>query len=140
MSISKAQREQLHARSTGMCELCGVRPATNWHHRKNRSQGGKDTLANALHLCGSGTTGCHGHVTEHPAESYDKGWSVLRAFDPADVSVYRLGEWVYLNDDGGVFVPPRGLDRCVRCGFHVPTQGHRHTCRDQQEGDTSGKR
>lgn len=115
-------------RSGGVCERCGVAPATNWHHRKNRSQGGDDTLPNALHLCGSGTTGCHGYVTEHPADSYDKGWSVRRAFDPADVPVYRMGEWVLLTASGGVFVPPRGQDRCPRCGFHTPTQGHRRGC------------
>lgn len=112
----------------GMCEVCGIRPATNMHHRKNRSQGGRDTAANLLAVCGTGTTGCHGYITEHPAEAYDKGWSVRRAFDPADVPVYRVGEWVVLTESGTVFVPPRGRDRCVRCGFHMPTCGHRGGC------------
>ena len=126
--LTKAERDRLTARSGGICELCGVDPATNWHHRKNRSQGGKNNLGNALHLCGSGTTGCHGWVTENPAKAYEMGWSVRSGFNPADVPVYRRQEWAILTEDGFMFLPPNGKDRCVRCGFHEPTQGHRPGC------------
>lgn len=102
MTISRTQREKLKARSLGICELCGAAPATNFHHRKNRSQLGKDNLANAMHLCGSGTTGCHGMVTEHPADAYAYGWSVRSGFDPAEVPVKRMGRWVLLDDHGCV--------------------------------------
>ncbi len=128
MKLTSKERERLAARSDGICEKCGVAQATNWHHRKNRSQGGKNNMGNAMHLCGSGNTGCHGYITEHPAESYDKGWSVRSGFNPADVPVLRRGEWAILTEDGFMFLPPTGRDRCVRCGFHTPTQGHRDGC------------
>ena len=129
------QRDILRGRSGGMCEICGIAPATNWHHRKNRSQGGKDDLANALHLDGSGTTGCHGHVTDHPAEAYEKGWSVRSGFNPADVPVLLAGRWVLLTNSGHIFTPPAGRDRCPRCGFDMPTQGHRDGCNYQEGTD-----
>lgn len=100
--IKASERETLRARSLGVCELCGAATATNFHHRKNRSQGGKNNLANALHLCGSGTTGCHGLVTQHPADAYTNGWSVRSGFDPATVPVKRMGRWVLLDDHGCV--------------------------------------
>lgn len=128
--IPKSLRDRLAERSDGGCELCVFERATNWHHRKNRSQGGQHTLSNALHLCGSGTTGCHGMVTENPARAYDRGWSVRSGFDPADVPVLYAGSWALLDDDGHVFRPAMGRDRCVRCGFHVPTQQHRHGCQE----------
>ena len=101
-AISKAQRELLMLRSLGVCELCGAARATNFHHRKNRSQGGGNELSNAMHLCGSGSTGCHGMVTEHPADSFDNGWSVKSFADPAEIVVKRQGEWVLLDDLGYV--------------------------------------
>ena len=104
MSISKKFREKLAERSGGMCELCWLQPATNWHHRKNRSQGGDDRLSNAMHLCGSGTTGCHGRVTSNPTESYHFGWSVRSGSTPSEVAVFRAWRWVYLDDVGGLEV------------------------------------
>ena len=100
--VPNAQRELLLLRSQGVCELCGAAQATNWHHRKNRSQGGGNSLSNAMHLCGSGTTGCHGMVTEHPSDSFDNGWSVKSFANPADIVVKRQGEWVLLDDLGYV--------------------------------------
>jgi hypothetical protein len=126
--IPKGLRDKLAVRSGGHCELCGLARATNWHHRKNRSQGGGHNLANAMHLCGSGTTGCHGMVTESPARAYDRGWSVRSGFSPDAVPLVFQGSWALLSDDGGVFRPPQGPSRCERCGFHVPTQDHRPGC------------
>ena len=85
-----------------MCEICGITPATNWHHRKNRSQGGGNELSNAMHLCGSGNTGCHGRVTENPADAYHYGWSVLSGHNPAEMPVWMGWRWVLLHDDGTV--------------------------------------
>ena len=98
--IPRAQRELLRARSMGVCELCGAARATNFHHRKNRSQGGGNDLSNAMHLCGSGTTGCHGLVTEHPLAAFDNGWSVRSFGTPAETPVKIQGQWVLLADDG----------------------------------------
>lgn len=129
ISIPKRLRDQLYVRSGGSCELCALARATNWHHRKNRSQGGQHTLSNALHLCGSGTTGCHGMVTENPSRAYDRGWSVRSGFDSCDVPVVFQGSWALLSDDGAVFRPPVGPGRCVRCGCHE-AQGHRAGCQE----------
>lgn len=96
------KREVLADRSHGVCEICGIAAATNWHHRKNRSQGGGDELSNAMHLCGSGTTGCHGYVTGNPAESYRCGWSVRSGHLPLETPVLRRREWCLFTDDGGV--------------------------------------
>jgi hypothetical protein len=106
--IPKFQRELLTLRSLGVCELCGAAKATNFHHRKNRSQGGAHDLSNALHLCGSGTTGCHGMVTEHPQDAFDNGWSVRSFAVPAETPVKRMGSWVLLDDLG--YVIPHGSE------------------------------
>ena len=98
--ITKAQRITLGVRSGGHCEICHTAVATNWHHRKNRSQGGDNSLSNAMHLCGSGSTGCHGRVTENPAEAYEFGWSVRSGFVPAEVPVWLGWRWMLLADDG----------------------------------------
>lgn len=90
-------RRVVYARSEGACEICGE-PASEWHHRKNRSQGGTWTASNGLHLCSR----CHRYVTEHPAVSYPCGWAVRRAGKPADMPVLtRRHGWVLLNDEGG---------------------------------------
>jgi hypothetical protein len=101
-AISKSQRDKLRERSAGICEICMAAPATNWHHRKNRSQLGGNELSNAMHLCGSGTTGCHGRITQNPTESYRCGWSVRSGHDPLTTPVLRRREWVLLDDQGGV--------------------------------------
>jgi hypothetical protein len=108
VSIHRKTRELLYQRAHGGCEMCGKWAANNAHHRKNRSQGGEDTLSNLLLLCGSGTTGCHGWVTEHPEESVSNGWSIHgRIAVPADVKVLRFDRvlgvkvWALLTDDGG---------------------------------------
>lgn len=43
------------------------------------------TEANGIGLCGSGTTGCHGWVHAHPAESYRLGYLVHSWDDPEDI-------------------------------------------------------
>ena len=100
MTVSSRVRRQLQERSEGYCEACGLARANNAHHRKNRSQGGQDDLSNLLLLCGSGTTGCHGWITEHPAESYENGRSVRQHRDPRDVPVLYRGLPVFLDDRG----------------------------------------
>lgn len=52
------------------------------HHRKSRRYSDADLVANLVVLCGSGTTGCHGFVTEHPKTAHDEGW-VLWSRDDA---------------------------------------------------------
>jgi 5-methylcytosine-specific restriction endonuclease McrA len=45
------------------CRICGSwnEPA-GLHHIVPRSLGGDDRAGNLVRLCGTGTTGCHGHV------------------------------------------------------------------------------
>lgn len=77
----------------GACVLCGRR-ATNWHERLPRGRGGLRDGFNAVRLCGSGSTGCHGAVTTHPdwAEGlglYIRGQMVHGAYQGPDER-YRL--------------------------------------------------
>lgn len=92
-------RELLRARSAGTCELCGREPATDAHHRVNRSQGGRWEITNLLHLCRRE----HQHVTVNPAVAYERGWSVRSTNDPAAVPVFLAGHgWSLLRPDGSV--------------------------------------
>lgn len=102
MTISPKTRRQLRERADNYCEVCGLAFATNAHHRKNRSQGGGDELSNLMFLCGSGVTGCHGQITEHPAESYINGWSVRQPRNPLHVPVMYRGGWVTLDNLGNL--------------------------------------
>lgn len=102
MTIPAKVRSALRRRADDCCEKCGLRYANNAHHRKNLSQGGEDTLSNLMLLCGSGTTGCHGWITEHPKESYREGWSVRRGDDPASKRVLYRGTYVMLDDLGAL--------------------------------------
>lgn len=105
--MSTSQRTRLLLRADHLCEVglrgC-FRRANNAHHRKNRSQGGTDDLSNLLLLCGSGTTGCHGWITEHPGEAKRMGWSTWRSDNPADVPVMYRGQWVRLDSQGHVHI------------------------------------
>lgn len=102
-------RRTVAQRSGGVCEICGQQRATNWHHRQNKGQSGAWRAANGLHLCGSGTTGCHGHVTANPAKARAYGWSVRSTQGPADVAVWLYGRgWSVLTDDGAI--APAELD------------------------------
>src|SRR5438067_9535263 len=79
----------------------------NYHHRINRSQGGEYAPSAALWACGSGTTGCHGWITDHPEEAWEKGWSVKSTGDPLEAPVLYRGQWVKLDDSGN---PPEPFE------------------------------
>ena len=72
-------------------------------HRKPRGQGGTNAVSNLLAVCGSGTTGCHGHMESYRTEAYDLGWLVHRDVDPLTkaVLVEAQSRWTYLDDLGG---------------------------------------
>jgi hypothetical protein len=80
LAAMRLARPIVRERSGGACEVCipGVclGRATNMHHRKPESHGGESVPVNLLHVCGSGTTGCHGYIEHHRAESYENGWLV----------------------------------------------------------------
>lgn len=94
-------RALVSQRSGGRCEACGVKRASNWHHRKPRSAGGVWSADNGMDLCGSGSTGCHGWITEHPKGAREQGWSVPSWADPARTPVWIFGrEFVLLTANG----------------------------------------
>lgn len=98
-------------RDGGRCFRCGKPVGPHWpgysfHHRQSRSQG-VNTPDNLILLCGSGTTGCHGWVHAHPAESREdgNGWIVSKYVTAGEIPSrparhYRLGR-VCLDTQGG---------------------------------------
>jgi hypothetical protein len=78
-------------RDGGNCARCGITLSGFYslHHRKPRGMGGtkdprSDDPRNLIHLCGSGTTGCHGYVESNRALAYTTGW-LLRSLDALDM-------------------------------------------------------
>lgn len=91
-----------------MCEItipgvCTGR-ATDFHHRKNRSQGGTWEPVNGLAACRR----CHSTVTDTRAEYYANGWCVESHQDPAEIPVLYRGRWGRLTDDGGLTPVEKG--------------------------------
>lgn len=117
MNETKARRI-VSERSGGVCEvqLSGVCQgrAGEWHHRRNRSQGGTWEPSNGLHLC----SGCHRWITEHPAESYDEGW-MLRAGHWPESTPVRTWHGYLLLDDAGDW---------TNLGFEKPLVEHAAGC------------
>lgn len=79
-ALLEANTAELYRRSGGICEVqvrgrCEGR-ATNRHHRLDRSVGGTSIMPNLIHLCGSGTTGCHGYITHNPMVAEANGWTI----------------------------------------------------------------
>lgn len=107
----RVARALVTLRDEGMCVRCRrVGAVTNFDHRKNRSQGGRWSAANGQTLCGTGTTGCHGFVTSHPALAYVEGWGVPGWADPTSYPAARYlptkhgtvrAAFVLYDDDGG---------------------------------------
>ena len=78
----------------------------NLQHRRARGMGGTRKVdvngpENLILLCGSGTTGCHGHVESHREEARRAGWAVSQADDPGRVPVTYPGGRFLLTADGG---------------------------------------
>lgn len=103
-AAEKHGRDVVYPRAGGWCEIqlagvCAGR-AAQWHHRLNRSQGGTWAPSNGLHVC----VPCHAYVTDgERAEAKAKGWAVAPGVTPpAEVPVLRRGEWVLLDDEGGI--------------------------------------
>lgn len=94
----KEARKLVSDRSGGICEICSANRATDWHHRKNRSQGGKWRASNGLDLCRP----CHRMVTATEANFYVLGWLVKSWQDEAEVPVSTAAFGpVLLDDEGG---------------------------------------
>lgn len=90
------------------------------HHRKPRGMGGTAdarvaSIANALTVCGSGTTGCHGHIERNREVSLRVGLLIPRnatteEYVPAAVRVRRLdGSWWLLTESGRAVEVEEGM-------------------------------
>jgi hypothetical protein len=94
-------------RDNGSCARCGVRLSGFYslHHRKPRGMGGtkdprSDDPRNLIHLCGSGTTGCHGLIESNRHQGYETGW-LLRSLDHLDVPLLAPdGRLITLHANG----------------------------------------
>lgn len=104
-----AARKVARARSEGLCEVCAGHPAQSMHHR--RKAGRVWTPENLLHICGDGTTGCHGWIEAHPLKAQQQGWWVPSHKDPAKTPAWLAGRgYVFLSANGSVEEAPEEED------------------------------
>lgn len=111
----RVARALVTARACGLCEvqLPGVcfGLAGNFHHRQNKSQRGVWSASNGLAVCGSGSTGCHGALTNTNGRrrEYERaGWIVPSTKNPANVAVdHACRGRVLLLDNGDTKPAPR---------------------------------
>lgn len=105
---------QAFERDGGACFRCGR--GLHWHqrgyafsihHRRPRGMGGSrdpliGSITNALTLCGSGVTGCHGWAEKYRAIAEHEGYLVRRGIDtPAGTRIKKLdGTWWLLTESG----------------------------------------
>lgn len=104
-------RYMVMVRSGGDCEKCG-KPASDWSHRKARSQMGTWQPSNGLALCRK----CHSWAHSKPQAARDMGVMIKGSQDPLEVPVKiktRLFglQWMLLADDGTMTrtTPPEGV-------------------------------
>jgi hypothetical protein len=99
--------EKVITRANGYCETCGGRAEETMalHHRKLKSRGGKDEVANLIWI----HHGCHNLNTDsihlNPAKAEQKGWMVGSWQDPEESPmVYADGTTVLLKQDGTIHI------------------------------------
>ena len=107
-------RRIVSGRSGGWCERCDRRLAAEWHHRKNRSQGGRWCPSNGLDLCGP----CHRFVTAFRTVAFRHGWAVEEGLDPRRVPVWLARRGLCLLSPAGDVTPVFGRELS---SWHVPT-------------------
>lgn len=112
----RAARKVVRARSGGVCEVCGMRPATDFHHRQNASQSGAWTAENGLGV----DRLCHIWITENPVGARARGWTVWSTEVPAEVALWRKADaWVYLNGNGSIAPVLRYTGGPYQCMSHL---------------------
>jgi hypothetical protein len=116
------------------CQRCGrvIGFGANLQHRRARAAGGRGAGSpinmpeNLIALDGSGTTGCHGWITEHPEEARTFGWEVssnATVYGPEDVPFLGRDEhgaeqWYWLEGFDRIPVPEgTALMRMVSLGI-----------------------
>ncbi|BDZ52474.1 hypothetical protein GCM10025867_47150 (plasmid) [Frondihabitans sucicola] len=73
-----ATRRLIRLRSWGICERCGVKPASEAAHRVGRGVGGNWDPSNLLDLCHD----CHAENHREPARAYREGFHLQSHQDP----------------------------------------------------------
>ena len=87
--MNQKLRQQLANRAQGYCEKCEQWTGDQFaaHHRKLKSQGGKDHIQNLVALCHP----CHNLGTHavhlNPQKAVDRGWIVPTWADPATTPI-----------------------------------------------------
>lgn len=110
-----AAENKARIRDGSTCLRCGrsiLNYPSSLHHRLPRGMGGGksakakaryDRVSNLVRICGSGTTGCHGHIESYRSAAYDEGWLVHRNEDPETIPLIDLfGRSFFLTDHGDV--------------------------------------
>lgn len=93
-AIPRAVRQRVLERDEYLCRRCWVSiygRTYSIHHRRLRSRGGDNTLANLVTLCGNGTQGCHGWIHANPRMASRLGWIVSTWANPANVPIRYRG-------------------------------------------------
>ncbi|WP_088319880.1 HNH endonuclease [Kineosporia sp. R_H_3] len=95
------------ARSRGWCETGDGELASDWAHRKARSQGGAWSASNGVHLCRA----CHAWCHNRPTAARDVGLIVPAAGDPERAPVFLAppgepADWWLLTPAGGFVLAP----------------------------------
>lgn len=113
----KSVKDVVKARATvdesELCEVCGVAPGNNIHHRQPRGMGGCpepyiNEPSNLLWVCGHGNAfpGCHAVIENGRDYAKSVGWLVPRPAAPLLVPVLWRDERVLLDDHGGMSPAP----------------------------------
>lgn len=93
-------RDQVFAAAGGCCDICGQQLSPKrWecHHRRLRSQGGRDERANLLALHHA----CHDHAHRNRRWAKECGYIVHRGDEPGERPVWRHGHsWQLPTADG----------------------------------------
>lgn len=123
----KVVRQAFFERDGERCFVCRKplrweERGTGWsmHHRKPRGMGGTtdprvSSIANALTVCGSGVTGCHGRIERNREIALRVGLLIptnatTETFAPAAVRVRRLDKtWWLLTESGRAVEVEEGI-------------------------------
>lgn len=117
LQITKATREIVEERSSGVCEVCGQERATQMHHRRPRGMGGSRNAkihepSMLLHV----GNGCHHYIEHNRNEAIAEGW-LLETGD-LDRPVRTWHGYVAFDDEGGF----------TGFGFDRPPENHVESC------------
>lgn len=108
-AVQEAARRVVRRRDDEHCQMCGkpLWPGDkSVHHRLNRGRGGSAKLERAsvlITVCGDGTRGDHGRVTENPEWAGTIGWLLPRNnpdIDPTQEPILLFDGWHLLDDEG----------------------------------------